>query len=353
MKIYLFIVLISFSSAIFAQRPFFYSGKKYGSESLYNPINLLLNGSYDIIQLQHHNRNIWRFPYYKSAQNVFNNLLNPFRQISKYGWSKFFTSEIFPLNLKTKGAQWWPNYQLHLIGGGMTYVAMTEWYSSHNFPNPKLFSLTTMVIYHLLNEIVENNKYQGTNVDPIADIYIFDIGGIILFSFDSVKNFFSKKLNLADWSLQPSFLLNDGTLNNNGQYFSIKYKIPFWKKWYLFYYFGMNGLTGLSYEFEHDKTISLGLGLRAKKLVSLRDKVRIDYIKTTWNVGLFYDIDNSLMSSLFFSGLTDYNIQLNIYPGILKIGNFSPGLWFVYQTNGNILWGINTIWTPGIGFDIK
>lgn len=134
------------------------------------------------------------------------NLGSLLHQINKYGFYKFFTSEIFPLNFKTESAQWWSNYQLHLIGGGMTFTALTEWYQQHNFPHPVIFSIVSMEVYQLLNEIVENKTYKGTNVDPIADINIFDIGGMVLFSFDNIKNFFSKKLNLADWSLQPRFL---------------------------------------------------------------------------------------------------------------------------------------------------
>ncbi len=349
MKDFLITILFCVSTIVIAQKPFFYSNKNYGSESLFNPLNLILNGSYDIIQLQNHNRNIWNFDYSNSAQNVFMNLGSPFHQISKYGWSKFFSSEIFPINLKTEGAQWWPNYQLHLIGGGMTYAALTEWYQQHNFPNPLIFSLATIGVYHLLNEIVENKTYKGTNVDPIADIYFFDIGGIILFSFDNIKEFFSKKLNLADWSLQPSFLLNNGTLQNNGQYFAIKYKLPFLDKWHFFYYFGMNGLAGLSYKYNSEETVSLGLGLRAKKLIQLESSIHRETIETTWNVGLFYDVNNSLMSSLMFSGLTDYRIQLNIYPGLLKFGKFNTGFWCVYKTDGTFMLGLSTIWIPGLG----
>jgi len=338
-----------FGSNIMAQEPLFYSGKNYGSEALFNPVNLLLNGSYDIIQLQNHDRNIWRFPYGKSAKNVFMNLGSPFHQINKYGWGDFFSSEIFPVNLKTEGAQWWPNYQLHLVGSGMTYATMTEWYEQHNFPSPVIFSLATISAYHLLNEVVENGEYTGTNVDPIADIFFFDLGGIILFSFDNVRKFFSKKLNLSDWSLQPSFLFNDGSLQNNGQYFSIKYKLPFWEKWYFFYYFGMNGLAGLSYKFNESKTISLGGGLRARKLVQLNQSIHKETVEMTWNIGLFYDVNNSLMSSLMISGLTDYRVQLNIYPGIIKIGKFSPGIWTVYKTDGDFIIGVSTIWTLGFG----
>ncbi len=67
----------------------------------------------------------------------------------------------------------------------------------------------------------------------------------------------------------------------------------------------------------------------------------------TWNAGIFYDVNNSLMTSLFFSGLTSYKVNLDIYPGVLKIGNFSPGLWMVVQDRGKLLFGITTTWLPG------
>ena len=97
--------------------------------------------------------------------------------------------------------QWAPNYQQHLIGCGMLYTAMKEWYEDKNFPVPWLFSSVTLMTQHLLNETMETGPYEGWSVDEISDIYIFDLGGIILFSFDNVNEFFHDKLNLADWSL--------------------------------------------------------------------------------------------------------------------------------------------------------
>ena len=345
------VLLLFFPLNTFAQESYFYKGYNYGSEAEYNPVNLILNGSFDIIQLQGHSRNVFKFPYGEGARNVLRNLGNPFPAIKKDGWNNFLSNEIFPIDFAKKGAQWWPNYQLHLIGGGMTFVAMKEWYEKHNFPDPELFSLSTMAVYHLLNEFVENGSYQGENVDPIPDIYVFDIGGIVLFNFKSIDKFFSKTLNLADWSLQPSFLVNNHTLQNNGQYFSFKWKLPFLKHWDLFYYCGMNGLIGLSYKKKDGEAFSAGAGLRAKNLVTLDESVGKKTIETTWNVGFFYDINNSLMSSLFVSGLTDYRIDLNLYPGIIKIGQFSPGLWCVDKDDGHLMFGISTVWTPGIAFD--
>ncbi len=327
---------------------YFYKGRNFGSEAEYNPINVILNGSFDIIQLDGHQRDIFDFPYSSSIKNVLHNLGDPFPVIRRYGWGKFLENEIFPIDFAQKGAQWWPNYQLHLIGGGMTFVAVKEWYEQHNFPDPEIFSLATMATYHLMNEFVENGAYVGDNEDPIPDIYVFDIGGIVLFSFDGVDKFFSEQLNLTDWSLQPSFDLRNKTLQNNGQYFSIKWKLPFSNSWHFFYYFGMNGLTGLSYKFKDGEAISLGAGLRAKQLVTINQSVNQKSIQMTWNAGLFYDIDNSLMSSLFVSGLTSYRIDLNIYPGIIKIGPVSPGLWVVMRGSGRLMFGISTVWTPGL-----
>lgn len=350
MRLSAFIYLIlSFQSTIIAQERYFYKGNNFGSEALYNPVYLLLNAGYDILQLQGHNRKIFEFNYYTAAKNVFKNLGNPFGVIKRTGIENFINNELFPIRLTRKGAQWWPNYQLHLIGGGMTYTATKEWYEEKNFPLPVMFSVLTMSSYHLLNEIVENGNYIGDNVDPVADIYFFDLGGIILFSFDGVNKFFSRELNLSDWSLQPSFVIHDKTLHNNGQYFSIKWKFPFANSWHLFYYFGMNGLTGLSYKFEDGSAVSFGAGLRAKEFEVLEQNTNRKTISLTWNAGLFYDLDNSLLTSIHISGLTDYTMNINVYPGLIRIGRFSPGLWMVLNKTGKFIFGITTIWAPGLG----
>jgi hypothetical protein len=342
---------ICIADTVFSDSLYFYKKRNFGSEALYNPLNLILNGSFDINQLDGHSRNIFSFPYNKATENVFRNLTNPIPAINHYGWSNFFTDEILPIHLFRKGAQWWPNYQLHLIGGGMTFTMTKEWYQLHNFDSPVLYSIGTMAVYHFLNEVVENGAYNGDNAGTVADFFIFDAGGIVLFSFPSVNKFFSEELRLADWSLQPTFSLPRFRLHNNGQYFSIKWKLPFSEKISLFYYFGMNGLTGLSYKLPNATSLSLGAGLRAKQLVTLNSQRHKETVSVVWNSGIFYDKDNSLLASLFFSGLTDYTTQFNIYPGLFRIKNFSPGIWFVLGKKGNVLMGITTIWLPGVGIE--
>lgn len=53
---------------------------------------------------------------------------NPIPAISNDGWKAFFTEDIFPLSFTQSTARWTPNYSLHLIGGGMTYTSLREWF---------------------------------------------------------------------------------------------------------------------------------------------------------------------------------------------------------------------------------
>jgi hypothetical protein len=331
-----------------ADHYYFYRGRNFGSEALYNPFNLVVNGGYGIMQMEWRSREFLHLPYREGFRNVWRNISSPFGPISRYGWDNFATNELFPLHIAKTHAQWLPNYQLHLIGGGMSYRATYEWYDLHRFPAPRPMALTTIAAYHYLNEVVENGAYQGDNVDPIADLLFFDIGGIILFSFDNVNRFFSEKVVMADWSLMPSLAPRDMTIQNNGQNFSFKWKLPFSRKLSFFHYYGLQGLTGASYQMPHGRAFSIGIGVRAKELVIVDQETRRQTVSLVWNGGLFYDRDNSLLCSLLLSGQADKVLIFNAYPGLLRIGRFSPGLWLIMNQQGHPTIGAITSWVPGL-----
>lgn len=324
---------------------YFYKGYDYGNQAVYHPIYVLLSGGFDMIQVGD-KRDIKNFPYKIAAENIWRNLSNPFQPISRYGWWNFIKDQVLPLSLSKRNAQFFPNYTLHLIGGGMEYAALKEWYEYNNYSAPGWLSAATVMGYHLVNEIAENGNYVGDDVDPIADIYIFDIGGILLFTSESVKRFFAEDLNLADWSQQPSFSIRNGELHNNGQFFSIRWKFPFTDSWYAFYYFGTNGVGGLSYKFKDGTGLSVGFGLRASDLILLDEKTNKKTLGLVGNLGLFYDKNNSLLASLSVTIKTDYMVNVNIYPGLIKMGSISPGLWGAYGQNGNVILGFTFSWLP-------
>ena len=155
----------------------------------------------------------------------------------------------------------------------MTYTYLLEYFTYHKYKNPAFFAILSYWSYHFCNEIVENWGRARVSVDAVSDLYIFDLAGMFLFMPKKVRHFFSRKLNLADWSMQPVFSTQEDLLENNGQYFSLKWKLPFNrnKHWHLFYYWGLNFVAGLSYKFNHGYAISFGGGIRTKNVV-VQDK---------------------------------------------------------------------------------
>ena len=134
----------------------------------------------------------------------------------------------------------------------------------------------------------------------------------------------------------------------------MKWKIPFSERWHLFYYFGTNGVGGLSYKYEDGSAISFGAGLAASDLITVDSKRNKKTLGFVGNFGLFYDRNNSLMAGLTVTIKTDYMINLNIYPGIIKFGDFSPGIWASYSQDGNIISGLTFSWLPaGAAYSLK
>lgn len=354
--IFCFVYCVLQAQSVYAQsdsattKPYYYYyGYDYGTQGVYNPLTLILNAGFDIYQLTEHERKMFRFPYSKSAKNVFWNLGHPKKVINEIGWWNFIGSEIIPSSFDTKKAQWVPNYLLHFIGGGMTFRATEEWYRYHRVKYPKVFSFVTVMSAHLMNEIIENNGYTGNNSDPLPDIYIFNLGGIALFTSEKVCKFFSEKLNMADWSLQPSITLTDFALHNNGQYFSFKLPLFFKRRLSFFTRVGMGSLAGFSWKFQNGTALSFGAGVRSGERYLTDIKGRQVSITTPFSCGIFYDKNNSLLASIQISNVSDYFINANIYPGLIKLGNFSPGLWVVFDNRGYPTLGITTRYMLGVG----
>lgn len=339
-----------YSGNSYAQYGYFYTGKEYGSESLYNPLYFTLNSGFDIIQYEQYDRRLGKLTYGKGFSNVAKNMFDPFGPIKRYGTWDFIKREILPLTFKQDEAQWVPNYLLHLIGGGMTYAALADWYTVKKFPYPKTAAFVNKMFIDFLCESVENGSYEGDDVGIISDMWFFNLGGAFLFMSKDVQKFFGKKLNLTDWSYQPSIGLSDFSIQNNGQYFMIKWPVPFVDKISVTYFFGMCGMGGLSYKFDDGKALSLSIGFRSKERVLTNPHTNMYKINLYWDFALFYDRNNSLMASVFYSVFTENKLNINIYPGLfLPNSKFSPGLWAVMKRDNRWIFGISTKFGFGIG----
>ncbi len=329
---------------------YFYHGYDYGSQALYNPLTVMLNGGFDAYQVRAGQRNIFEQEYRINTKNTVDNLfVHPFRSISEEGWGKFLREEVFPLSFNSKSARWVPNYTLHLLGGGLTHRALWEWYDDHGLPWPWLWSAATVVTYGFINEVVENKEVQGRNTDCIADFWVFNLLGIALFSVPSVSRFFSETIILADWSLQPTFTYPHADLHNHGQYFAAKWPLPFYRDLRLFALGGMGQLGGLSYKFNREYSITAAAGVTDTRFVNDSVQTVHNSVEFVPSAALFLDRNNSLLASLRTSQVEDYFIHANMYPNAFIKTDPGIGLWTAIAKTGHVAFGISITRAFGLG----
>jgi hypothetical protein len=332
-----------------ARARYFYFGYDYGTQALYGPLWVFINRGFDVLQDRTGSRNILDLNYRTNVGNVLDNLAHPLPAISRTGWGPFLTEEIFPLSYRKNSLRWAPNYSLHFIGGGTTYTALREWFEDYGVPLPRLFSAMTLLASALVNESIENKGVVGTNTDAIADIYFFDIGGIILFSFDWPNRLFSRHIIISDWSLQPAFTLPGGELHNQGNYFAAKWALPFYPRLRLFSWFGEATTAGLSFALDAEYSLSVAAGGAALHLVNQGTRIvqnTVDFVPTA---AAFLDRRESLLASLQVTNKPDYFINLNVYPHALTPRGPSVGFWTVVDKRAHVAGGIALGRPLGIG----
>ncbi len=317
---------------------YFYRGQDFGSQSLIHPLRLILNGGYGIMQISNRDNRPGRIAYAKGAANVGRNLLYPGWAVSEMGFWDFLSSEVIPISVNSGNAQYWPNYMNHLLGGDMSYRMMTEYYRYHEWRRPRLMAGVTLFAYHFLNEVVENNDRSGPNADPVADFWIFNPAGVILFSNDGVARFFSETLHMADWSYQPVFMPWREELQNMGQNYVVKWHLDREGHRSLFYRWGGHAEIGMSFTDHQGRCLSWGLGLVAKNLKDVDAIAKTADLATS--AGIFYDRNNSLLASLQYAKTKEIRWRLNLYPGALPGGPFKPGLFLALSERDRMMFGV-------------
>jgi hypothetical protein len=327
----------------------FYFGVDYGTQALMNPLWVFVNRGYDVLQDHVAGRDVFYLPYGPNLANVARNVADPFPAIADDGWGKWLREEIFPLSYSKDTLRWAPNYSLHLLGGGVNYAELDEWFQDHYVPLPKLWSALTLMSAAFLNETLENHGVHGYNTDALADLYVFDLGGILLFSFEAPRRFFSQTVVISDWSLQPALTFPHGELHNVGNYFSAKWALPFYERLKLFAWFGEATTFGLSFALDPEYSISASAGGAAIHLVNQNTHTLQNTVDFTPTAAVFLDRRESLLASLQITNTDDYFIHLNVYPHALTPRGPSAGFWTVVDKRGHVALGISISRLLGMG----
>lgn len=308
----------------------FYKNRDYGTERQFNPLTEILNEGFDQLRVDNSNRRLLSFPYVAGAKNVFQAMLHPDSAMRTYGVRKAFTDELLPLSTKaTGGGNWVPNYEFHLIGSGMVSRRMVEWYEAHGVDHPFALSAATMYTAHLINEVLEDGgrKVRGHAFDPVADLYVFDLGGILLFRSAAVQEFFGERVELTNWPGQATFGFPGLTLENTGQEFLLRTGLPRTNKWRGFFAFGISTLAGVSVGTKGGMAFSLASGVDAVDTPVIDSASGKKTVVLKPNGGLFVDHDGSLLFSLTGRDSREVIAALNLYPGVVQVRGHTFGAW--------------------------
>jgi hypothetical protein len=182
----------------------------------------------------------------------------------------------------------------------------------------------------------------------VADLYVFNLGGVLLFTSQGVRRFFAEKIRLADWSSMPVFMA-DGTLQNTGQFFVAKLPLPGVERTRLFARMGLSAILGLSVAGKDGASWSAGAGATGVRHV-IDPVTAVESIDLDWTAGVFYDRDNSLLMSLLWARHTRNVLSLSLYPGLLPGPAHDVGVWLAVDDAGRPRLGLVSGALAGVGF---
>lgn len=307
--------------------PVYWHGALSGSEQQFNPATVWLNGTYDILRGISYQDSPFRVDYWGGIRNVGRNLLHPLDNLDRIGWARFAAHEIFPYRgWDVRYGQFVPNIVLHGFGEGMLYRKLDEWYAAHDVAYPRLAALGTIVAMQLGNEVVENGGYQGAVQDPIADVWIFNPIGLLLFSHDPFVRALDRWVHISYWPSQAVFAPQGLRLLNAGENYGMKVTTGLPVRGFMYY--GVQGLFGASVPLGAGHDLSVAGGYR---LLQLKAEERVDGRTMVpdgdgdWELGVFWDRDDSLQMSAIAGLVTDPSLRFEFYPGLLNLGPVSLG----------------------------
>jgi hypothetical protein len=200
---------------------------------------------------------------------------------------------------------------LHFFQGGVAYVRTEGWFADHGWPVPKLWAGTTVFAAAYLTEMAETG-YGNAGSAAFADLIIFDLGGILVFSIPGVRNWVGKG-RILDWSLQPVFTPN-GEVYNVSDYLTFKFGIPFVDNVDFLWRLGLGSWLGLS--FARGETDAFSIAVGGETINKIVDANTLEESVTLGvGAGVFYDRNGSLLASLEWG--PERWVALNVYPGVL------------------------------------
>lgn len=336
-------------SAAAVRRTHFYANRPYGTEAQFNPLAVILNNGFDQVRTGP-NRRVLEFDYRRGGTGAWHSIIHAPCLVRGYGvrdWTRF---ELLPLSTKGQGGgQWVPNYQLHLFAGGATYVRLIAWFEQRHMPAPRLSAAATFYAAHVLNEMMENTARTAGSVDAMTDLVIFDPLAVLVWTSERLQRAVGSRVEFTEWSGQPTVGLPGGTIENTFQTTMLRTRLPRTTGWRAFTTMGGSYVGGLSRRVGDSTWWSLGVGGDARTNPVIDSVTGRKTVELLGNVAAFVDRSGSLLASVVLKSGFDAGATMNVYPGVARVGGWSPGFWAQWLRSRELRVGIATQWGIGLG----
>jgi len=331
------------------QGPFFFKNRGFGIDEYAGPFDVILNKGFATAAWLGRSRDIFDFPY--GWKSVWASVSRPQDGIERFGgWSDFLLQQVFPLTVgDLQDAKWYPNYVGHLMEGGIVYRRMSEWYEAYGVPYPRLAGAVTTYTAAIINEAYESPNEELPKGSSVADLLIFDPLSIVLFANDGVARFFANDLRATVWPQQGSLRIDDGWVINNAEHLVFKLPLPWTDRTRFFFKGGLGIQLGITRRLSNDLDVTAAFGRDAVRQNIDPDTGR-ETVDLQLSAGLFVDLDNNLLWSVYWSEFAERRLAINVYPGVINFGVLKVGVWGVLENDGAINLGLTARQTMGLGF---
>ena len=330
----------------------------YGSEALFGPVQVGLNRGFSTTVWAGAERRLGSVEWRGGLASVWDALSHPGAAVERAGgFGTWLRRETLPSSRSPWTWSFAPNIAGHVIAGGLSYRHLAEWMEFRGVPAPRLTAAVFSWAVDFTNEVVEGANAGGGSpghATTVADLYIFDPLGLLLFEIDAVARFFAGTLRFADWSPQASITLPDGRVQNASQVMSYKVPLPFNERLRTLVLVGQGTQLGVIYQRDDGYALggAMGFAASSRQLVPGTDAERL---VATFAGGLYLSRNNSLMGSLVLANGTSTALQVNLYPGLVRGPLEDLGVWVSIGRGRESSFGLSfgMPWGVGLGYDVE
>lgn len=299
------------------------------------PLTNYVNTAFDTAQVS---RAFSQDDYWHNHERVFDRLAHPIDSIEDDGgWDHFFQQEMLSSHLL-------PNLTLHLLGNGYDYRALAEWFDEHRVPFPYLWAFISSYAGYIGNEAIEVSNRHVDAADNLADLYLFNLVGNLLFISDTVTDIVQNDLQLRNWPGQPLFDVRQHNILNASNNYVLRPRV-FGDRIRPFLYFGLQYFAGVSVLRPSGKSLSLGFGL-----ATVDPFAHSTLAKVRASGGVYWDEDDRLLASMIFNGTDDSRVRLNLYPDVFRLRTLDLGFFLGLADDGAPSFGVAVEKALAFGF---